>query len=302
MPLKPLPEIVPVHAKMLLDFIRSIEAPRGYGTIYGNNQDKLPVPLTSMTLDQVIAAGSGWSKKFGSSAAGGLQFMRLTLQQIKKETGISGDLVFSAGLQDRLGYYLLLGRGYADFVDGKLGVVVFGKALAQEWASFPVLADTRGQKRPVKRGETYYAGDGINKVLLKPEKVEAKLQDVLELAGAVKARQQKTKATPAPKPQNDNSVITPESDDRNGAGNSAGPVAPPAEKLDPEKLDKPLMKSKTVWQWIITTILMPVLALFQDWRVQLAIVVIIAAFAIYAIKRRADIAKVYRDVKQEFGA
>ncbi|MCJ9696919.1 hypothetical protein MOV76_35745 [Rhizobium sp. PRIMUS64] len=286
MPLKTLPDIVPAPAKMLLDFIRSIEAPRGYGTIYGNNQDKLPVPLTSMTLDQVIAAQSGWSKKFGSSAAGGLQFMRATLQQIKKDTGISGDLVFSAGLQDRLGYYQLLGRGYVDFIAGELSVVAFGKALAQEWASFPVLADARGQKRPVKRGETYYAGDGINKVLLKPEKVEAKLADVLELAKAVKGRQQKAKATPA-------ALFTPVND-------NPPPMAPA--KVDPEKLDKPLVKSKTFWQWLLTAAGAPILAFGGlDWRVQLAIVVVIVLFAIYAIKRRADIAKVYRDIKAEIG-
>ncbi|RXT29377.1 hypothetical protein B5P46_11900 [Rhizobium leguminosarum] len=269
MPLKTLPDIVPAPAKMLLDFIRSIEAPRGYGTIYGNNQDKLPVPLTSMTLDQVIAAGSGWSKKFGSSAAGGLQFMRLTLQQIKKETGISGDLVFSAGLQDRLGYYLLLGRGYADFIEGKLGVVAFGKALAQEWASFPVLADTRGQKRPVKRGDTYYAGDGINKVLLKPEKVEAKLQDVLELAGAVKARQQKTKATSA-------ALVA-------AVNDNPPPIAPAPAK------PKPIRKSGRFWTWagtggISLTTIVEKLGFFQlDYRVQIALLVVVVGFAVYAI-------------------
>lgn len=285
MPTKILPDVVPAPAKMLLDFIRSIEAPRGYGTIYGNNQDKLPVPLTSMTLDQVIAAQSGWSKKFGSSAAGGLQFMRLTLQQIKKDTGISGELVFSAGLQDRLGYYLLLGRGYADFVAGRLPVVAFGKALAQEWASFPVLADTRGQKRPVKRGETYYAGDGINNVLVKPERVEAKLRDVLDLAASLAKPKRPPAPVPPPKPENDN-------------------LAPPAAPapVDPEKLDKPLVKSKTFWQWLLTAAGAPFLAFGGlDWRVQLAIVVVIVLFAIYAIKRRSDIAKVYRDIKAEIG-
>ncbi|MDH6229597.1 hypothetical protein M2281_000169 [Mesorhizobium soli] len=39
---------VPAGAAMLLGFIGDIEAPKGYGTIYGNNQGKLPKPLTSM--------------------------------------------------------------------------------------------------------------------------------------------------------------------------------------------------------------------------------------------------------------
>lgn len=61
------------------------------------------------------------------------------------------------------------------------------------------------------------------------------------------------------------------------------------------------MKSKTVWQWIITTVLVPVLAVFQDWRVQMAIVVIIALFAAYAIKRRFDLAKAVKELKAEIG-
>ncbi|WP_295813453.1 hypothetical protein [uncultured Nitratireductor sp.] len=67
--------------------------------------------------------------------------------------------------------------------------------------------------------------------------------------------------------------------------------------VSPQNLDKPLTKSKTVWQWIITSVIVPVLAVFDDWRVQLAIVLIVAGFAVYAIKRRRDITKVYRDLK-----
>ena len=58
----------------------------------------------------------------------------------------------------------------------------FGKRLAQEWASFPVLAGTKGAKRTVARGQSYYAGDGLNKSLVTPEKVEAILRNVLAVA------------------------------------------------------------------------------------------------------------------------
>lgn len=70
---------------------------------------------------------------------------------------------------------------------------------------------------------------------------------------------------------------------------------------DPGELEQSPMKSKTVWQWIITTVLVPVLAVFQDWRVQMAIVVIIALFAAYAIKRRFDLAKAVKELKAEIG-
>lgn len=65
---------MPPGAAMLLDFIYRTEAGRGppecYRVIYGHNQDKLPKPLTSMTLDEVEAAQPGWTKNFGSLAAG----------------------------------------------------------------------------------------------------------------------------------------------------------------------------------------------------------------------------------------
>jgi muramidase (phage lysozyme) len=169
---------VPSGAATLLDFIGSTEAPKGYGTIYGNNQGKLRQPLTSMTLDQVIAAGPTWTKSYRSSAAGRYQFMNATLKDLKKSLGLKGSLTFNADLQDRLGYELLKRRGYEDFMSGRITRQEFGKRLAQEWASFPVLGNTQGQTRAVERGQSYYAGDGLNKALVKPEAVEAVLSQI----------------------------------------------------------------------------------------------------------------------------
>ncbi len=82
-------------------------------------------------------------------------------------------------------------------MSGQIGVTEFGKRLAQEWASFPVLAATKGQKRTVQRGQSYYAGDGLNKALVKPEKVEAVL-DQVKAAGSPKPPEKKTASAPAP--------------------------------------------------------------------------------------------------------
>ena len=164
---------VPAGAAILLEFIGAIEAPKGYGTIYGNNQGKLPKPLTSMTVDEVISLGPTWTRAYRSSAAGRYQFMNATLKDLKKELGLRGTQTFDANLQDRLAYHLLKRRGYESFMAGKLSVAQFGKLLAQEWASLPVLMDTQGGSRPVKRGQSYYAGDGLNKSLVRPEAVEA---------------------------------------------------------------------------------------------------------------------------------
>ncbi|WCK01021.1 glycoside hydrolase family 19 protein [Agrobacterium tumefaciens] len=76
----------------------------------------------------------------------------------------------------------------------------------------------------------------------------------------------------------------------------------PIKKVDPEKLDKPLMASKTVWQWIITALIAPLIAVITNPWVQAFLIAVIAGLGIYAIKRRADIAKVYRELKAEFDA
>lgn len=169
---------VPTGAALLLDFIGSIEAPKGYGTIYGNKQSKLAKPLTEMTLDEVLAAQVAWSKNHGSSAAGRYQFMRATLTGLISELGLRGSQKLDADLQDRLGYHLLKRRGYADYMAAKTDRTTFGKRLAQEWASLPVLADMQGAHRKIKRGQSYYAGDALNKSLVSPERFE----EVLTLA------------------------------------------------------------------------------------------------------------------------
>lgn len=198
---KTLPTIIPAPAMLLLDFIVSIEAPRGYDTIYGNNHDKLPKPLTQMTLGEVIDAQKSWTKRFKSSAAGGPQFMRQTLIDICNEIpSLRGDMLFDKVLQQKLGYHLLLRRGYDRFVTGEISIVAFGKALAQEWASFPVLAACEGQQRLVERGQSFYAGDGLNKALVSPERVEAMLRKVLAVARQQEIPDDPPEPTPTPAP------------------------------------------------------------------------------------------------------
>jgi muramidase (phage lysozyme) len=168
---------IPGNAARLLDLIGGLEAPNGYDTLFNNNQKNWPNKLTSMTVAEVIDAGPTWTKKFGSSAAGRYQFMNATLKSLRNSEAMTGKEKFDADLQDHLGYALLDRRGYEKFAAGKMSVVDFGLALAQEWAAFPVLEDCQGAHRKVKRGETYYAGDHLNKALLNPEKVEAILKE-----------------------------------------------------------------------------------------------------------------------------
>ncbi len=190
---------VPAPAAKLLKFIMHTEAPQGYETIYGNNQDKLKKPLTKMTLDEVEAAGPTWTRRFGSSACGAYQFMRDTLDKpgtladIEGQMGLTGKELMTPDLQDRMGFHLLGRRGYEKFMAGTLSTVLFARNLAQEWASFPVIVDCKGAHRKVMRGQSYYAGDGVNKALVKPEAIE-------ELLAEVKAMGTEDAPKPAPRP------------------------------------------------------------------------------------------------------
>ncbi len=274
---------VPAGAAILLDFIRKTEVGRddraSYDVIYANKQDRLAKPLTSMTIDEVLTAQRGWSKNHGSSAAGGYQFMRNTLIDLKEELGLRGSQKLNADLQDRLAYHLLKRRDYEGFMVCTISRTEFGKRLAMEWASFPVLAGTRGQKRTVKRGQSYYAGDGINKALVAPEVVEAVLDRVKAAGNSAPVQ-----PTPAPDP-----IIVEK------------PVV-----ADPEELGTPPAKSKTVWTWALAGVGSIITAVGNfmgglDWRVQMFISAMIVAFAVYGIKRRADLFKAVKDLKAELG-
>lgn len=267
---------VPAGAALLLDFIGSIEAPRGYDTIYGNNQNKLPKPITKMTLGELIDAQASFTKRFKSSASGRYQFMRATLQDLSRELGLRGTQVFDDDLQDRLGYHLLIRRGYNDFIAGKISRTEFGKRLAQEWASFPVLAAVQGRHRKLQRGETFYAGDALNKALVTPAKIEAVLNKVKTAGNAQRA------VEPA--------VIV-----------EQVPVV-----ADPGELGTKPSKSKTVWTWAGAGIMSAISGAGSflgglDWRVQLLFSAAIIGFAIYGIKRRADLFKAVKDLQSEIG-
>ncbi len=245
---------VPAGAAILLDFIRKTEVGRtdraSYDVIYGQNQHKLKKQITAMTIGELVDEQASFTNRFKSSASGGYQFMRKTLQDLSRELRLSGKQMFDPDLQDRLGYHLLKRRGYEEFMAGKINMIEFAKRLAMEWASFPVLAATKGQHQQLKRGQSYYDGDALNKALVKPEAIEAVLR--------------KAKA----------------------AGNDL-PVLkkPEAENLPPEpEKPKPVWKSKRAWLWSYIGTMSPAALMGAfDWRVQMVIVVSIIGISIYSI-------------------
>lgn len=210
-----MPPNVPAGAAMLLDFIAGLETNRqgqaAYETIIGYRNEKpgaLPRPITRMTLEELLAEQKRWVRnlKAPSGAAGRYQIIRPTLLSLIAELGLPLNATFTPELQDRFGFALLQRRGWNQFAAGTLSLRDFGNRLAREWASFPVLGDQPGAHRQVRRGESYYAGDGINASLTKASNAEAVLAEVLHAVGrptppAPDAAPAPTPPAPAPRPQ-----------------------------------------------------------------------------------------------------
>lgn len=199
---------IPRAAAILLDFIAKLETnrqgPAAYETIIGFRNEKpgtLPKPITEMTLEELLAEQKRWVKNLRapSGAAGRYQIIRPTLLSLVTELGVPLSAKFTPDLQDRLGFALLQRRGWGQFADNTLSLRDFGNRLAQEWASFPVLSRMQGAHRLVARGESYYAGDGINMSLAKATEAETVLAEVLnELTRSPAAPIPQPKPTPLP--------------------------------------------------------------------------------------------------------
>lgn len=204
---------VPPGAAKLLDYIGRLETGRtdasAYEVIVFFKQGKLPKPLTEYTIDELLAAQKTWAKNWRGSAAGKYQIIRKTLLGLVEQLGIPGSTKFTPDVQDRLGFQLLNNRGWQAFVSRQVTVGAYALQLAKEWASIPVLVSTQGAHRVVTRGQSYYAGDGVNKAHADPKEFEALLASVRP---AMEAPKPDPAPTPAPEPQ------TPATEPRNTRG------------------------------------------------------------------------------------
>jgi muramidase (phage lysozyme) len=151
--------------KDLLDLIAEHESKGDYDVVYGGASKG----ISKMTIKEVqdlqklmLQRGSP------SSAVGRYQFIRKTFNGLVRDLRVSAGEIFDEELQDKFALELLKRRGYEDFKRGKLSKKEFMLNLSKEWASFPVPYKTKGHKRVVNKGESYYAGDGLNKALVEP--------------------------------------------------------------------------------------------------------------------------------------
>lgn len=158
----------------LLDIIASKEenpkAPDVYMSLYPSTHDER---LPRMTLAQVDQFQQARIQTTSSSAAGRYQFIRRTLSSLVSRFGLDRNLIFNNVMQDFLALKLLEGRRLRDWQKGTLtwnsrGAnsndpdAAFQAHLSQEWAAIPVPFNMQGHKRRVAKGESYYAGDGLN--------------------------------------------------------------------------------------------------------------------------------------------
>ena len=158
----------------------------GYNTVFGGSRITPETfygkSLTELTIQEVIDwqtasvdAGSA------SSAAGRYQIIKRTLVYLVDELGVASRTAkFDPVAQDAMARRLLQGRGLDRYISGSLSEPAFLKAIAQEWASLPVTQRTQGASRIVNAGESYYAGDGLNKSLISTTELVAAVRNARE--------------------------------------------------------------------------------------------------------------------------
>lgn len=134
-----------------------------------------PRKLSEMTVAKVLWWQDLIDARYMSEAAGAYQVMEDTLRTLKVDPGA----LFDRATQDALAVQLLDRRGWARCEAGQISPEDFADQLAREWASFPVVRDQKGAKRQIRVGQSYYAGDGLNKSHTTPATVLAAIREAL---------------------------------------------------------------------------------------------------------------------------
>lgn len=139
----------------MLDLIGALEAPQGYGQVYGGVKLLPPRPITSMTVGEVMAWQRQASKTAVSSAAGRYQVIRATMQQMVNEGVVSTSDVYSPATQDKIGRHLLAQAGYRDGVSSEATL----NRVSGIWAALPRVSGPNA-------GQSTYQGYAGNKALI----------------------------------------------------------------------------------------------------------------------------------------
>ena len=155
----------------VLDLIAGAESRGRYDIVYGG---EILDGVTEQTIAEAAkrAGDRGDGKNY---AVGKYQF--ITLVDQAKAAGLDPTKdKFSPANQDKMAIHLIEQKRKVSKDLAKNNPNEAALRLAREWAGLPVLAPTKGAKRDISRGQSYYAGDGVNKSTIGPEKVEAAFQ------------------------------------------------------------------------------------------------------------------------------
>ncbi len=154
------------HTRDLLTFIRALEAPRGYD----DYERRIPLPppknLTAMSVGEVLAwQGRVRAASAPSTAAGGYQIIRATLQKLLDTGVVSRADTFDPATQDRLARALIAECGAKG---PPAHHPRYGNCLAGIWAALPLTAGPN-------TGRSAHHGLAGNRALTRPATVLALL-------------------------------------------------------------------------------------------------------------------------------
>jgi muramidase (phage lysozyme) len=155
----------------VLELIAGAESKGRYDIVYGG---KILEGITEQTI--VEAAKRAGDRGDGKNYAVG-KYQFITLVDQAKAAGLDPTKdKFSPANQDKIAIHLIEQKRKVSKDLAKNNPNEAALRLAKEWAGLPVLAPTKGAKRNITRGQSYYEGDEINKATITPEKVEAAFQ------------------------------------------------------------------------------------------------------------------------------
>ena len=168
--------------KSLLNLIAKGEAAAGvdpYTSLWPGTSEPSLVQMTCSEVqrfqNQRIQQG------YKSTACGRYQFIKKTLTEAIRVAEIDPLTTrYTPDVQD----YLILAilkryRKLNEWVAGTYTTDRFMIKLSQEFASIPVPYQMQGQSRVVNKGQSYYAGDGLNKAHHDPDSLYQQLNDIL---------------------------------------------------------------------------------------------------------------------------
>ena len=186
--------------KPILELIASAESVNGsYDSIYPNS---IKPGLSQMTIGEADAWQARTANQRGSAAAGRYQFMYIKDQAAL--AGIGPNEVFSPENQDRMAIALIEKKRKVTLDMVENDPTEAARRLAMEWAGLPVLERTRGNKRTVEAGQSYYSGDGRNKATINP----SELKGAFSKAGGAEAQEPQPQPQPEPQEPPKNNKMT----------------------------------------------------------------------------------------------